>query len=107
MLHYKVKLLEKPDKNNVCKACLYISDKVKAEVFVDEDDISEILLTATVTGSTAKKKGLLCYSNDIPDSILAENEVINLAKTGSFNNAYNSYKELLRNDSIEKMLQYL
>lgn len=103
LLHYKVKLLEKPDKNNVCKACLYISDKVKAEVFVDEDDISEILLTATVTGSTAKKKGLLCYSNDIPDSILAENEVINLAKTGSFNNAYNSYKELLRNDSIEKI----
>ena len=103
LIHYKIKCLEKKDKNSVCKACLYISNAVKEIVYIDEDDVIEISSNATVIGSTSKKKGLICYKNEIPDSILAENEVINLVNTESFNTFYKSYKELLKNDGVEKI----
>lgn len=103
LIHYKIKCLEKKDKNSVCKACLYISNAVKEEVYIDEDDVIEISSNATVIGSTSKKKGLICYKNEIPDSILNENEVINLVNTGSFNTFYDSYKEILKNDTAKKI----
>lgn len=103
LLNYKVISLEKKDKNNICKAKLYISNDIEEEVYIDEDDIIEISASATVIGSTSKKKGLVCYKNDIPDSILNENEVINLVNTESFNTFYNSYKEILKNDTAEKI----
>lgn len=103
LIHYKIKCLEEKDNNSVCKACLYISNAVKENVYIDEDDVIEISSNATVIGSTSKKKGLICYKNEIPDSILAENEVINLVNTGSFNTFYDSYKEILKNDTAKKI----
>lgn len=103
LLHYKVMLLEKTDENKVCKAKLYISDAVKEEVYIDEDDIIEIYSNATVTGSSSKKKGLICYKNDIPYSILEENKQIDLVAVESFNTFYNLYKELLKNENVEKI----
>lgn len=101
LLHYKIKTTEKLYSNeNIYRASLYISDAVEEEVYIDECNILEVVTDATVTGTTGKKKGLLCLKENIPDSLIDENTIFDSSSI-DFKTVYSKYKSLIVTDKEE------
>lgn len=101
LLHYKIKTTEKLYGNeNIYRASLYISDAVEEEVYIDECNILEVVTDATVTGTTGKKKGLLCLKENVPDSLIDENTIFDSSSI-DFKTVYSKYKSLIVTDKEE------
>ena len=101
LLHYKIKTTEKLYSNeNIYRASLYISDAVEEEVYIDECNILEVVTDATVTGTTGKKKGLLCLKENVPDSLIDENTIFDSSSI-DFKTVYSKYKSLIVTDKEE------
>ena len=99
LLHYKIKTTEKLYSNeNIYRASLYISDAVEEEVYIGEGDILEVVTDATVTGTTGKKKGLLCLKENVPDSLINENTIFDSSSI-DFKTVYSKYKSLIVTDN--------
>ena len=108
LLRYKIKTTEKLYGNeNIYRASLYISDAVEEEVYIGEDDILEVVTDATVTGTTGKKKGLLCLKENVPDSLINENTIFDSSSI-DFKTVYSKYKSLIVTDNEkERTIEYI